>query len=437
MLLTGPTFFCTQSNMNKNAIANKLYDELFGGPAPPAPTPAPNRKQQAINLSKSSLQLIGRGLSATKGGLSQAGRYVALKSESLVQKLERAQLDLEELERRKAAGNSNVTPKKIIDLKVYIKGLKGKLGKPSKNNNNSSLSRSINRRPIPISLSRSGIYEAYRKKRPSKNFMNALIRVGSVSNSRERADLYYELKSYGPKERIFQNAVNRYIEREKSRPKTNNKGRMITGGTTVTGNGRGGQQIIFGGGAPAAAPYPLQAPVAAPIQIPGQATAPYPIQVGGGGPPQISVKVNARGPNSGVTRGPNSGVPRGLNSVVTPLPSASQINMVQNAGGQVAIQKAVTALKRANGNVNTAMRETGLPLQTFTNVKNLGGVNIAPRIAASVTRHKKRHTTKKKSSRRKVPKPSIRTNRIKKVVHKVPRKNLERFVLLWALRRKR
>jgi hypothetical protein len=439
MLLTGPTFFCTQSNMNKNAIANKLYDELFGGPAPPAPTPAPNRKQQAINLSKSSLQLIGRGLSATKGGLSQAGRYVALKSESLVQKLERAQLDLEELERRKAAGNSNVTPKKIIDLKVYIKGLKGKLGKPSKNNNNSSLSRSINRRPIPISLSRSGIYEAYRKKRPSKNFMNALIRVGSVSNSRERADLYYELKSYGPKERTFQNAVNRYIEREKSRPKTNNKGRMITGGATVTGNGRGGQQIIFGGGAPAAAPYPLQAPAAAapyPIQIPGQ-VAPYPIQMGGGGAPQISVKVNARGPNSGVPRGLNSGVPRGPNSVVTPPPSASQINMVQNAGGQVAIQKAATALKRANGNVNTAMRETGLPRHTFTNVKNLGGVNIAPRIAASVTRHKKRHTTKKKSSRRKVPKPSIRTNRIKKVVHKVPRKNLERFVLLWALRRKR
>jgi hypothetical protein len=411
--------------MNKNAIANRIYAELFGGPAPaPAPPPVPVPRS---NVPKSSSLL------------SQAGRYLGLKSESLVQKLERAQLDLEELEKRKAAGNSNVTSKKIIDLKVYIRGLKAKLGKPSKINNNSSLSRPINRRPIPIpiSLSRSGIYEAYRKKRPSKNFMNALVRVGSVSNSRERADLYYELKSYGPKERVFQNAVNRYIEREKSRPKTNNKGRVITGGATVTGNGRGGQQIIFGGGvpgqAPVAAPYhiPVQAPSAAapyPIQIPGQ-VAPYPIQMGGGGAPQISVKVNARGPNSGVPRGPNS--------VVTPPPSASQINMVQNAGGQVAIQKAATALKRANGNVNTAMRETGLPRHTFTNVKNLGGVNIAPRIAASVTRHKKRHTTKKKSSRRKVPKPSIRTNRIKKVVHKVPRKNLERFVLLWALRRKR
>lgn len=102
----------------------------------------------------------------------------------------------------------------------------------------------------------------------------------------------------------------------------------------------------------------------------------------------------------------------------------------------MAIRKAVTALKRANGNVNVAMRATGLPRQTFTNVKNLGGVNIAPRIAASVVRHRKRRTTKKKPTH-KVRKPSIRTNRIKKVVHKVPRKNLERFVLLWALRRKR
>lgn len=103
----------------------------------------------------------------------------------------------------------------------------------------------------------------------------------------------------------------------------------------------------------------------------------------------------------------------------------------------MAIRKAVTALKRANGNVNVAMRATGLPRQTFTNVKNLGGVNIAPRIAASVVRHRKRRTTTKKKPTHKVRKPSIRTNRIKKVVHKVPRKNLERFVLLWALRRKR
>jgi len=103
----------------------------------------------------------------------------------------------------------------------------------------------------------------------------------------------------------------------------------------------------------------------------------------------------------------------------------------------MAIRKAVTALKRANGNVNAAIRVSGLPRQTFTNVKNLGGVNIAPRIAASVTRHRKRRTTTKKKPTHKVRKPSIRTNRIKKVVHKVPRKNLERFVLLWALRRKR
>jgi hypothetical protein len=98
------------------------------------------------------------------------------------------------------------------------------------------------------------------------------------------------------------------------------------------------------------------------------------------------------------------------------------------------VRTAVTALKRANGNVNAAMNATGLPRQTFANVKNLGGVNAAPRIVAAVVR-RKRTTTKYKKPKRKTA--SVRTNRLKKVVHKVPRKNLEKFVLLWALRKKK
>lgn len=424
--------------MNRNAIANKIYDELF--PAAPAPAPAParvprpNRRQQAVNLSKA----IGRGLSATAGGLSRAGRYVALKSESLAQKLERAKLNLAELERRKAANNSSVTAQQIINRKVFIKGLETKLG------NSNMFIKMANGKPTPKRRSfrtSQNIYNAGKEYKKTKsrqlftNFQRAVVDLQTAeANSSRRKNLLQNFRNYGPSNRVFQNMVNRYIEREQSKPKTktNNKARVV-GNATVTGNGRGGQQIIFGGGAPgqasAAAPYPIQAPAAAaapyPFPMAGPAAAaPYPIPMGGGGaPPQISVKVNTRGSNVG--------------GVSLPPPSTSQVNMVQNAGGPVAIQKAVTALKRANGNVNVAMRTSGLPRQTFTNVKNLGGVNIAPRIAASVTRHRKRRTTTKKKPTHKVRKPSIRTNRIKKVVHKVPRKNLEHFVLLWALRRKR
>jgi hypothetical protein len=314
-------------------------------------------------------------LVATAGGLAKAGRSIALKTESLEQKLVRAQLNLENMKKRKNAGNTGITNQSIINKQVFIEGLKGQVAKKGLSQNNKSTPKTNN------------------KSTPKTN--------------------------------------------NKATPKTNNKAPKVVEGVTVTGNGRGGQQIIFGGGAPGqaptAAPYPIQAPAAAaapyPFPMAGQApaaAAPYPFPMGGGAAPHISVKVNARGPNAGMPRGPN-----------LPPPSPSQVNMVQNAGGPVAVRAAVTALKRANGNVNSAMRATGLPRQTFTNVKNLGGVNIAPRIAASVVRHRKRRTTTKKKSTHKVRKPSVRTNRIKKVVHKVPRKNLEHFVLLWALRRKR
>ena len=361
--------------MNRNAIANKIYAELFGGPAPapapaptPAPAPAPPRVQQVGRGLMATGKFVGRGLMATgkfagrglmatTGGLAKAGRSIALKTESLEQKLVRAQLNLENMKKHKNAGNTGITNQSIINKQVFIEGLKGKVAKKGLYQNNKSTLKTNN----------------------------------------------------------------------KSTLKTNNKAPKVVEGVTMTGNGRGGQQIIFGGGAPGQAPAAAAAPY--PFPMAGQApaaAAPYPFPMGGGAAPHISVKVNARGPNVGM--------PRGLN---VPPPSPSQVNMVQNAGGPVAIREAVTALKRANGNINTAMRATGLPRQTFTNVKNLGGVNIAPRIAASVVRHRKRRTTTKKKPTHKVRKPSVRTNRIKKVVHKVPRKNLEHFVLLWALRRKR
>jgi hypothetical protein len=439
--------------MNRNAIANKIYDELFpAAPAPAAPAPAaapapgPTRAQRVKKIGGEVIQGlkgvgkgIEKGVMATGGGIAAPFRFAARRTNLPQVQLRRAQLELENLKKRKEQGNTTITTKNLINKESFIEGVKVRLGRKGlQENNNSSFLK--NTKPIPKRRSlrtSQNIFNAGREYKKTKsrqlfsNFQRAVLELQTAeANSSRRRNLLENFKSHGPSNRTFQNMVNRYIEREKSKPKTNNKGRGV-GGATVTGNGRGGQQIIFGGGAPGqapvAAPYPIQAPAAAapyPFPMAGPAAAaPYPIPMGGGAPPQISVKVNTRGSNVG--------------GVSLPPPSTSQVNMVQNAGGPVAIQKAVTALKRANGNVNAAMRTSGLPRQTFTNVKNLGGVNIAPRIAASVTRHRKRRTTTKKKTTHKVRKPSIRTNRIKKVVHKVPRKNLEHFVLLWALRRKR
>lgn len=186
-------------------------------------------------------KLIGRGLSATAGGLSQAGRYVALKSETLVQKLERAKLNLAELERRKAANNSSVPTEKITNLKVYIRGLQEKLSQLPTNNSSSLLEKlrfgNGGGKPIPRRRSfrtSQNIFNAGReyskKKNPQllANFKRAVLELQSLeSNSSRRKNLLQNYKNYGPTNRIFQNMVNRYIEREKSKPKTNNKGRVI------------------------------------------------------------------------------------------------------------------------------------------------------------------------------------------------------------------
>lgn len=162
-------------------------------------------------------------------------------------------------------------------------------------------------------------------------------------------------------------------------------------------------------------PYPL------PVAGPAPTAVPQP-------PAQVSVKVVAP----------------------PPQPTQNQRTLVANAGGPQAIQVASSALKQANGNIPRAVNNTGLPRETFENVKKLGGVNIAPRIALAVAR--KRETTRRHPvvvhRRRTVVKhrrtttkkvvaacPLVKSNRIKKVLHKIPRKTLENFVASWALRR--
>jgi hypothetical protein len=179
------------------------------------------------------------------------------------------------------------------------------------------------------------------------------------------------------------------------------------------------------GGVPRRAPppsYPPPPPPPLPLALP-PSQQPMPMPMPMPQPPaQVSVKVVAPTPN--------------------------QRSLVANAGGPQAIQVASSALKQANGNIPRAMNNTGLPRETFENVKKLGGVNIAPRIAMTIVRKRKTHhpvivhrrrtavkrrrtTTKKKV----VACPLVKSNRIKKVLHKIPRKTLENFVASWALRR--
>jgi hypothetical protein len=122
------------------------------------------------------------------------------------------------------------------------------------------------------------------------------------------------------------------------------------------------------GGVPRRAPppsYPPPPPPPLPLALP-PSQQPMPMPMPMPQPPaQVSVKVVAPTPN--------------------------QRSLVANAGGPQAIQVASSALKQANGNIPRAMNNTGLPRETFENVKKLGGVNIAPRIAMTIVRKRKTH----------------------------------------------
>jgi hypothetical protein len=415
---------------------------MFGVDAPPPPPGArpPPRNNTGRKLG------VRRGLAASAAG---AVRFLSRRSDPLEVQMERQKLLLEQLEAKTNKTNEN--KKTILNKKVFIKGLELKLhkkptGEPWFSNGN----RNRNRPSAPAYNLRStgGIFNAGKIYRHSKNsklrdqFIRALGQIQDVSDPRRRLQLLRQMNTNGPQNASFKQRLSTYIrnaESNSSRRRSNNNRNGRAKGV-VSGNGRGGQQIIFGGGGGQAPPQgqapPPQAPpqfmappqisVAPRINLGGvragsNAGPPMPRNMGGGGSPMPRNMGGGGSPMPRNMGGGGSPMPRGLN--VGPRETA----VIRNAGGPEAVRTAVTALKRANGNVNAAVNASGLPRRTFTAVKNLGGVNAAPRIVASVVRrkHKKRKT------------PTLKTNRLKKVVHKVPRKNLEKFVLLWALRKKK
>ena len=374
---------------------------MFGNGAAGAPAPAPAAAAPPAN-------------GAWK--LSRGG-FAARRSEDPRAQLVRQQEYLKELERKPESDRTSANRKLISNTKVFMTKLKLKmLGRPANNNGPGFLSQ-LGRpsgRPSYNFTRSENIWKAGQKKLSVEEFTRGIFRIQrNVSSPSERLRLLREMQRYGPKNSRFREQLTSYIsnaERNSSKKRPTNNGNR---GRVNRGPVGGGQQIIMG-------------PQAGPAGAPGQ------MAWGVMPPPQISVKVNAPKINLGARGGNMGGVSPAQQRMNLGSP-ALQANLVRNAGGPAAVRTAVTALKRANGNVNAAMNATGLPRQTFANVKNLGGVNAAPRIVAAVVR-RKRTTTHKKPKRKTA---SVRTNRLKKVVHKVPRKNLEKFVLLWALRKKK
>jgi hypothetical protein len=118
-------------------------------------------------------------------------------------------------------------------------------------------------------------------------------------------------------------------------------------------------------------------------------------------------------------------------------------SLIENAGGPTVVTRAAEVLKKSGGNVERAALNTpNIPVRAFQNVKKLGGPSTAVRTVRVVqvvkTRVRRRKTPVKKPRRvptrktKKKKKTSVAT--LKKIVHKLPRRNLEREALKWLSR---
>lgn len=104
--------------------------------------------------------------------------------------------------------------------------------------------------------------------------------------------------------------------------------------------------------------------------------------------------------------------------------------LVQNAGGVEKVEKGIEALRAANGNVNVARQTSRLPINTFTNIYAMGGVVAAKKAVASIRRHR-RHVTKKK---RVVHKPRRRfikltSYQFKRLTDHIKKNNLRKVLI--------
>jgi hypothetical protein len=108
-------------------------------------------------------------------------------------------------------------------------------------------------------------------------------------------------------------------------------------------------------------------------------------------------------------------LPPGEKNAVTNVGGANKaINLVENAGGPSNVVKTANILKNVGGSPEAAVA-AGANAKNVKIVLQLGGPNNALKVASAVPKLKKRRRSKKKVSKKKVPKPA-RVKEIKKLL---------------------
>jgi hypothetical protein len=103
---------------------------------------------------------------------------------------------------------------------------------------------------------------------------------------------------------------------------------------------------------------------------------------------------------------------------------SSESVLIRNAGGISSVRKGITALEMANGNTAKARSISGLPLNTFVNIKAMGGIKKAKTI---VHRRKTKKTKKKRVVRPSCPMYTKNHKTILlSILNKVKKENLKK-----------
>jgi hypothetical protein len=121
----------------------------------------------------------------------------------------------------------------------------------------------------------------------------------------------------------------------------------------------------------------------------------------------------------------NVGGPVG-GGVVTTTPE----QLIRTSGGSEAVEKAIVALRSANGNVNKARSISQLPLKTFTNIYAMGGP-VAAKKYVELRRRRRTVASKKKRVVRKPRKQYIKLTpyQFKRLTDHIKKNNLRKVLV--------
>jgi hypothetical protein len=110
--------------------------------------------------------------------------------------------------------------------------------------------------------------------------------------------------------------------------------------------------------------------------------------------------------------------------------STTPEQLIRTAGGSEAVEKAIVALRSANGNVNKARSVSKLPLKTFTNIYAMGGPVAAKKYVQS-RRRRRAVTLKKKRVVRKPRKQYIKLTpyQFKRLTEHIKKNNLRKVLI--------